>query len=237
MINKEMLRQGASAYGVVLDDKALQRFDTYAEILTEWNSFMNLTAIKEPDEIVQKHFVDSLSLLSAVEIPKGASLIDVGTGAGFPGVPLLIARNDLKVTLLDSTNKRLEFIRAVLEGTGLSANVVHTRAEDAGKNKDFREKYDFAAARAVSNLRDLSEYCIPFVKVGGYFVPMKSAKTDEEIQDAQKAIKTFGGKIEDIKSFELEGAGQRTVLLIKKISQTPTNYPRPSAKMAKFPIK
>lgn len=237
MINKEMLRQGASAYGVVLDDKALQRFDTYAEILTEWNSFMNLTAIKEPDEIVQKHFVDSLSLLSAVEIPKGASLIDVGTGAGFPGVPLLIARNDLKVTLLDSTNKRLEFIRAVLEGTGLSANVVHTRAEDAGKNKDFREKYDFATARAVSNLRDLSEYCIPFVKVGGYFVPMKSAKTDEEIQEAQKAIKTFGGKIEDIKSFELEGAGQRTVLLIKKISQTPTNYPRPSAKMAKFPIK
>lgn len=237
MINKEMLRKGALAYGVELDEEALERFDRYAEILTEWNSFMNLTAIKEPDEIVQKHFIDSLSLLSAVEIPKGASLIDVGTGAGFPGVPLLIARNDLKVTLLDSTNKRLEFIRAVLEGTGLSANVVHTRAEDAGKNKDFREKYDFATARAVSNLRDLSEYCIPFVKVGGYFVPMKSAKTDEEIQEAQKAIKTFGGKIEDIKSFELEGAGQRTVLLIKKISQTPTNYPRPSAKMAKFPIK
>ena len=236
MINKEMLREGAAAYGVELDEKALERFDRYAEILTEWNSFMNLTAIKEPDEIVQKHFVDSLSLLSAIEIPNGASIIDVGTGAGFPGVPLLIARNDLKVTLLDSTNKRLEFIRAVLEGTGLSANVVHMRAEDAGKNKDYREKYDFATARAVSNLRDLSEYCIPFVKKGGYFVPMKSAKTDEEIQGAQKAIKTFGGKIEEIKSFELDGAGQRTILLIKKISQTPTNYPRPSAKMAKFPI-
>lgn len=236
MINKEMLREGAAAYGVELDEKELERFDRYAEILTEWNSFMNLTAIKEPDEIVQKHFVDSLSLLSAIEIPNGASIIDIGTGAGFPGVPLLIARNDLKVTLLDSTNKRLEFIKAVLEGTGLSANVVHMRAEDAGKNKDYREKYDFATARAVSNLRDLSEYCIPFVKKGGYFVPMKSAKTDEEIQGAQKAIKTFGGKIEEIKSFELDGAGQRTILLIKKISQTPTNYPRPSAKMAKFPI-
>lgn len=236
MINKEMLRSGALEYGVELNEKALERFDKYAELLCEWNSFMNLTAIKEPDEIMKKHFVDSLSLLSAVNIPEGASLIDVGTGAGFPGVPLLIARNDLKMTLLDSTNKRLDFIRAVLEAIGLSADVVHMRAEDAGKNTAYREKYDFATARAVSNLRDLSEYCIPFVKQNGYFVPMKSAKTDEEISDAEKALKILGGKIEEIKSFELDGA-QRTVLLIKKISQTPTKYPRPSAKMAKFPLK
>lgn len=236
MINKEMLRKGALEYGVTLDDKALERFDKYAEILCEWNSFMNLTAIKEPDEIVTKHFVDSLSLLSAVEIPEGASFIDVGTGAGFPGVPLLIARNDLKGTLLDSTNKRLDFIRAVLEATGLSAEIVHMRAEDAGKSVAYREKFDFATARAVSNLRDLSEYCLPFVRTGGSFVPMKSAKTDEEISQAQKAIKLLGGKIEEIKSFELDGA-QRTVLIIKKISQTPTKYPRPSAKMAKFPIE
>lgn len=236
MINKEMLRSGALEYGVELNEKALERFDKYAELLCEWNSFMNLTAIKEPDEIMKKHFVDSLSLLSAVNIPEGASLIDVGTGAGFPGVPLLIARNDLKVALLDSTNKRLDFIRAVLEAIGLSADVVHMRAEDAGKNTAYREKYDFATARAVSNLRDLSEYCIPFVKQNGYFVPMKSAKTDEEISDAEKALKILGGKIEEIKSFELDGA-QRTVLLIKKISQTPTKYPRPSAKMAKFPLK
>lgn len=236
MINKEMLRSGAYEYGVELDETALDRFDRYAELLCEWNTFMNLTAIKEPDEIVKKHFVDSLSLLSAVRIPEGSSLIDVGTGAGFPGIPLLIARNDLKVTLLDSTNKRLEFIRAVLESTGLSAKVVHMRAEDAGRNKEYREKFDFATARAVSNLRDLSEYCLPFVKIGGYFVPMKSAKTDEETAGAKKAISVLGGKISDIKSFELDGAGQRTVLLIKKISQTPTNYPRPSAKIAKFPI-
>ena len=235
MIDKELLHSGAHEYGVNLDDKALDRFDKYAELLCEWNSFMNLTAIKEPDEIVKKHFVDSVSLLSAIEIPEGASIIDVGTGAGFPGVPLLIARNDLKVTLLDSTNKRLDFIRAVLEATGLEAEVIHMRAEDAGKNKALRESFDFSTARAVSNLRDLSEYCLPFVKKGGYFVPMKSAKTDEEISQAQKAVKILGGKIEEIKSFELDGA-QRTILLIKKISQTPTNYPRPSAKMAKFPI-
>lgn len=237
MINKEMLRLGVLEYGIELDETALERFDMYAATLTEWNSFMNLTAIKEPDEIVKKHFIDSVALLSAVNIPRGASLIDVGTGAGFPGLPLLIARNDLKVTLLDSTNKRLEFIKAVLNAIELEADVVHSRAEDAGKTKTYREKFDFATARAVSNLRDLSEYCLPFVKKDGYFVAMKSAKTDEEIAEAKNAIKILGGKIEEIKSFELDGAGARTVLLIKKVSQTPSNYPRPSAKIAKFPIK
>lgn len=236
MIDKELLREGALQYGVTLDETALERFDKYAEILTQWNSFMNLTAITEPEEIVKKHFIDSLILLNAVNIPQGASVIDVGTGAGFPGVPLLIARTDLKITLLDSTNKRLEFIKAVLEATGLEAETVHMRAEEAGKNKAYREKFDFATARAVSNLRDLSEYCLPFVKKGGSFVPMKSAKTDEEITGAAKAIKLLGGRTEQTKSYELDGAGQRTVVIIKKISQTPTNYPRPSAKIAKFPL-
>ncbi len=237
MIDKKLLFSGALDCGVELDEEALERFDTYASELVRWNTFMNLTAIKEPEEIVKKHFIDSLSLLSAVEIPQGASLIDVGTGAGFPGIPLLIARNDLKVTLLDSTNKRLEFIREVLSKTGLSAEVVHARAEDSGRDEKYREKYDFATARAVSNLRDLCEYCLPFVKKGGYFVPMKSAKTEEEIALAEKAIKVLGGKTERVASFNLDGAGARTVLLIRKISQTPPTYPRASAKMAKFPIE
>lgn len=236
MINKEALRLGALNFGVALDETALDRFDKYASLLCEWNKFMNLTAIKEPEEIVNKHFIDSLSLLSAVKIPENAKIIDVGTGAGFPGIPVLIARNDLKVTLLDSTNKRLEFIKAVLEETGLSAETVHMRAEDAGRDENYREKFDFATARAVSNLRELSEYCLPFVKKNGYFVPMKSAKTDEEIKEAEKAIKTLGGKTEKVISFEIDGAGTRTVILIKKISQTSSAYPRPSAKMAKFPI-
>lgn len=237
MIDKKLLFSGALDCGVELDEEALERFDTYASELVRWNTFMNLTAIKEPEEIVKKHFIDSLSLLSAVEIPQEASLIDVGTGAGFPGIPLLIARNDLKVTLLDSTNKRLEFIREVLSKTGLSAEVVHARAEDSGRDEKYREKYDFATARAVSNLRDLCEYCLPFVKKGGYFVPMKSAKTEEEIALAEKAIKVLGGKTERVASFNLDGAGARTVLLIRKISQTPPTYPRASAKMAKFPIE
>ena len=237
MINKEMLRLGAAKYGVELDETALERFDTYASVLCEWNSFMNLTAITEPEEIVKKHFIDSLSLLSAVNIPENSSVIDVGTGAGFPGIPLLIARDDLKVTLLDSTNKRLDFIRKVLEETGLSADVVHSRAEDAGRSALYREKYDFAVARAVANLRNLSEYCLPFVKKGGAFAAMKSAKAEEEIREAEKAIRLLGGKTEKTVGFELDGAGQRTVILIRKISQTPSNYPRPSAKMAKFPIE
>lgn len=237
MINKEQLHLLAMHYNIELDEAALERFDKYAEILTEWNSFMNLTAITEPDEIIKKHFIDSLSVLTAVHIPEGASLIDVGTGAGFPGIPLLIARTDLKVTLLDSTNKRLEFIKAVLETIGLEAKVVHMRAEEAGKNPDFREKYDFATARAVANLRDLSEYCLPFVKKGGYFLSMKGAKAEDEIPPAKKAIHILGGEIEDKIGFDIGEVGERMIVKIKKISQTPTKYPRPSAKIAKFPLE
>lgn len=236
-ISKSLLEEKAALYGAELDEKALERFDTYARLLVEWNEKINLTAITEPDEIVIKHFVDSLSIFSAVEIPEGARVIDVGTGAGFPGVAMLIARPDLDITLMDSTNKKLNVIRDILENIGLEANVVHKRAEEAGQSKDFRESYDFATARAVSNLRDLSEFCLPFVKVGGTFVSMKSAKADEEIEEGKKAISVLGGRIKEKKSFNLEDAGERTVILIEKSSSTPAKYPRPSAKMAKNPIR
>ncbi len=236
-ISKQMLKDKASVFGVELDEKALERFDTYARLLVEWNEKINLTAITEPEEIVIKHFTDSLAIFSTIEIPVGSKVIDVGTGAGFPGVVMLIARPDLKITLLDSTNKKLNVIRDILENIGLEADVVHKRAEEAGQSKDFREQYDFATARAVSNLRDLSEYCLPFVKVGGTFISMKSAKADEEIEEGKKAVSVLGGKIYEKKTFELENAGERTVILIKKISSTPGKYPRPSAKIAKNPIK
>ncbi len=236
-ISKALLKEKAEKYGLILDETALLRFDTYARLLTEWNEKINLTAITEPDEIVMKHFVDSLAIFSAVDIPENSKVIDVGTGAGFPGVAMLIARPDLDVTLLDSTNKKLNVIRDILENIGLQANVVHKRAEEAGQDKAFRESYDFATARAVSNLRDLSEFCLPFVKVGGIFVSMKSAKTNEEIAEGKRAITVLGGKIDEIKSFELEDCGERTILLIKKLSATPVKYPRPSAKIAKNPIK
>lgn len=236
-ISKSLLKEKAALYGVALDEKALERFDIYARLLVEWNEKINLTAITEPDEIVIKHFVDSLSIFSAVDIPVGSRVIDVGTGAGFPGVAMLIARPDLDITLMDSTNKKLNVIRDILENIGLEANVVHKRAEEAGQSKDFRESYDFATARAVSNLRDLSEFCLPFVKVGGTFISMKSAKADEEIEEGKKAISVLGGRIREKKTFNLEAAGERTVILIEKSSSTPAKYPRPSAKMAKNPIR
>lgn len=236
-ISKSLLKEKAEKFGVLLDEKSLERFDIYARLLVEWNEKINLTAITEPDEIVIKHFVDSLSIFSVIDIPEGAKVIDVGTGAGFPGMAMLIARPDLKITLMDSTNKKLNVIRDILSNVGLNADVIHKRAEEAGQSKDYRESYDFVTARAVSNLRDLSEFCLPFVKVGGTFISMKSAKADEEIEEGKKAIAVLGGKIKEKKTFELEEAGERTIILIEKSSSTPAKYPRPSAKMAKNPIK
>lgn len=236
-ISLELLKEKAALYGTELDEIALERFDKYAKLLVEWNEKINLTAITDPEGIVIKHFVDSLTVFSAIEIPEGAKVIDVGTGAGFPGVAMLIARPDLKMTLIDSTNKKLNVIRDILEKIGLDANVVHIRAEEAGKSKEFREQFDFSAARAVSNLRDLSEYCLPFVKVGGTFISMKSAKADEEISEGKNAIKVLGGEIKEKKTFKLEDSGERSIILIKKVSATPAKYPRPSAKIAKFPLK
>ncbi len=236
-IDRVLLKEKAAIFGIDLDEKALERFDIYARLLVEWNEKINLTAITEPDEIVVKHFVDSLTVFSNKVIPGGAKVIDVGTGAGFPGVVMLIARPDLDMTLMDSTNKKLNVIRDILEKLELEANVVHIRAEDGGQNRSFRESYDFAVARAVANLRELSEYCLPFVKVGGYFISMKSAKAEEEIEGAKAAIKVLGGKIEANHSFELFDVGERSIIYTKKISSTPAKYPRPSAKIAKNPIK
>ena len=236
-ILKDLLKEKAEMFHVKLDETALNRFDTYGKLLVEWNEKINLTAITDPEGVTIKHFLDSLTIFSYVDIPEGAKVIDVGTGAGFPGLAMLIARPDLDMTLMDSTKKRLTVIENILENIGLTANVVHSRAEDAGQNKAFREQYDFSTARAVTNLRDLAEYCLPFVKVGGSFVPMKSAKTEEEIAEGKKAIHVLGGQIAKVDSFELLDCGERTIINVKKISPTPAKYPRPSAKIAKNPIK
>lgn len=236
-ILKDLLREKAEMFHVKLDEIALDRFDKYGKLLVEWNEKINLTAITDPEGVTIKHFLDSLTIFSYVDIPLGAKVIDVGTGAGFPGLAMLIARPDLDITLMDSTKKRLTVIEDILNNLGLKANIVHSRAEDAGKNKEYREQYDFSTARAVTNLRDLAEYCLPFVKVGGSFVPMKSAKTDEEIAEGKKAIHILGGQITKVNSFELLDCGERTIINVKKISPTPAKYPRPSAKMAKNPIK
>ena len=236
-IYKDLLKDKAEMFHVKLDEQALERFDTYGKLLVEWNEKINLTAITDPEGVTIKHFLDSLTILGYVDIPEGAKVIDVGTGAGFPGLAMLIARPDLDMTLMDSTKKRLMVIENILETIDLKANVVHARAEEAGKNKMFREKYDFSTARAVTNLRDLAEYCLPFVKVGGSFIPMKSAKAQEEIAEGKKAIHLLGGQIIKQDTFELLDCGERTIINVKKISPTPAKYPRASAKIAKNPIK
>lgn len=237
MLNKELLYTTIQKIGVSIDDKAFERLDKYAQMLVETNKRFNLTAITEPDDVTVKHFADCLALLGKVNIPENAKIIDVGTGAGFPGLVLLLTRPDIKMTFLDSTKKKLGFIQNVLNETGISAEVVHARAEEAGQNPQYREKYDFATARAVANLTNLSEYCLPFVKVGGKFVSMKAAASDEEIASAKKAIGVLGGKLEKDVIFDLTDGMPRRIVEIKKISQTPTMYPRPSAKIAKNPIK
>lgn len=234
IISKELFIESLRPFNITLTDEKIEMFDKYASLLIEWNAKFNLTAIKDPDGIVVKHFVDSLAVLSE-NILEG-SLIDVGTGAGFPGLPLLIASDNLDVTFLDSTGKKIKFIETVLDELGLFADTVNARAEEAAKDEFLRESFDFATARAVSNLRDLSEYCLPFVKAGGKFISMKSAKTDEEIKDAKEAIKVLGGEIEKINSFELADCGERTLIFIKKVRPTPTKYPRNYSQIVKNPI-
>ncbi len=237
MLNRELLCRVTKNFNTELDENALERLDVFAEMLVETNKSFNLTAITQPDEVSLKHFADCLAIFKFVDFPENSSVIDVGTGAGFPGLVLLMARPDLKVTLLDSTKKKLGFIENVLKETGLNAQLLHARAEEAGKMPEYREKFDFAAARAVANLCSLSEYCLPFVKVGGKFVSMKSASSDEEFLQAKKAVGLLGGEFCGDYLFDLAENLPRRIFTVKKISQTPTKYPRPSAKIAKSPIK
>ena len=236
-ISKELLINTAEKYKVSLDDLAVERFDTYARLLVEWNKVMNLTGITEPDEIVIKHFVDSLTFLTYVDLPEGASLIDVGTGAGFPGLVLAAAYPNTQVTLLDSTGKKLKAVEDIAFNMGVTnIKIVHSRAEEAGKKSEFREQYDFATARAVAELRVLLEYTLPFVKKNGTFLSLKAAIAEEEIHNATNSLKVLGGKIEGVEGFELPGGDKRAIIKVKKISQLSPKYPRPSAQIAKKPL-
>lgn len=232
----DLIAREANRFGIEPDKEAYERLNIYADLLAERSKVMNLTAITDERGIALKHFADSLSLFHAADVPDGAKLIDVGTGAGFPGVVALIVRPDISLTLLDSTAKKLGFISDVLSACGLRAELLHCRAEEAGKNPEYREQFDFATARAVANLRDLCEYCLPFVKVGGYFVSMKGAKASVEAQEASFALKQLGGQIEKCHSFEIEDCGERNIFMIKKISHTSPKYPRPGAQIAKHPL-
>ena len=236
MVNTNLLVSDAEKLGISLTDEQIKLFERLAELLVEQNKTMNLTAITDPDGIAVKHFADSISALSAYDFAENAKVLDVGTGAGFPSIPLLIARPDLEMTMIDSTAKKLKYVASTVETLGLTAEVLHTRAEEAGQSKQYREKFDIVCSRAVAALNVLCEYCLPFVKVGGVFLAMKSAKAQEEIADARNAINTLGGKIVAEKSFSLSDGGERTIVVIKKISQVPPKYPRVSAQIAKKPL-
>ena len=237
MLNKELFYNTIKPFEISVDEEAFNRLDTFAEMLIETNKSFNLTAIKEPDDVTVKHFADCLSIFKYVDIAENAKIIDVGTGAGFPGLVLMLYRPDIQMTFLDSTKKRLGFIENVLNECGIKGDILHMRAEEAAQLAKYREKYDFATARAVAALPVLSEYCLPFVKVGGSFVSMKSAESNEEISEAKKAINVLGGKIEEDILFDLVENMPPRIIRIKKNSQTPTKYPRPSAQIAKKPLK
>ena len=201
----EFLKNAAKAEGFALSDNQLAAFQQYAELLVEWNQKMNLTAITEPEEIAVKHFVDSLMLLKYIDIPENAALIDVGTGAGFPGIPIKIFSPSVQVALLDALNKRVGFLNTVSEALGQNNQCLHLRAEEGGRKPELREQFDVATARAVASMATLAEYCLPYVKVGGVFAALKGFEIEAELEEAKPAIKLMGGKIERVEQYTLAG--------------------------------
>ena len=237
--NTDQFVKDLTALGITLTEQQIQQFIQYYEMLVEWNQVMNLTAITEYDDVMKKHFVDSVSLIKAYDVSKSASVIDVGTGAGFPGLALKIAYPNLKVTLLDSLNKRINFLNAVIEKLELTGvDTVHGRAEDFAKPDKLREKFDLCVSRAVANLASLTELCMPFVKVGGYFVSLKGPKAEEEVADAKKAIALLGGEFVEIKNYAIDETDlEHNLVIIKKIKPCEKRFPRNAPKPIKEPLK
>lgn len=223
-------------FDIRLGDTAKNQLKRYYELLVEWNEKMNLTALTEPHDVALKHFADSLMLLKFIEIAEGVCVIDVGTGAGFPGLVLKIARPDIRLTLLDSLNKRLSFLDTVCDELGLDGVVtIHSRAED-GSRTELRDSFDHAVARAVAPLNVLSEYCLPYVKVGGSFLAMKGKTAQEELAQAENAITRLGGQVADKHFFSLGDAGERGIIVINKVAPTPKEFPRKSKAIKNRPL-
>ena len=218
---------------IKLSEEQYEKFYDYMKLLTEWNEKVNLTAITEPEEIISKHFVDSLTILPYIK--EGKKVIDIGTGAGFPGIPLKIAKPEIEITLLDSLNKRIMFLEEIISKLNLKEiEAIHSRAEEYVK--DNRESYDIAVSRAVAELPTLLEYLLPYVKVGGKCICMKGPKAMEEIEKSKKALDVLGGKIEKVENVQINGEMDRNIIIISKIRTTPLKYPRKAGKPAKEPI-
>ena len=234
----ERLREKAAAFGIKLSDHQLEQFETYYEMLVEKNKVMNLTAITEKNEVIDKHFADSLALIKSGVSLTGQKILDIGTGAGFPGIPLKIAFPELEIVLLDSLNKRIKFLNEVIEALGLEKiTAIHGRAEDFAKQKEYREQFDYVVSRAVANLTVLSEYCLPYVKTGGTFISYKSGTVQEEAEEAEKAINILGGQVKNITYFKLPDSEiDRSLVIINKKKSTPGKYPRKAGTPLKEPL-
>lgn len=235
--NIEKIIPLCSDFGVEITPEAVENLNLYGNLLIEWNEKINLTAITEPEDVLYKHFYDCILFFKNSKIPQNAKIIDVGTGAGFPGLVLKIIRPDLEVTLLDSLNKRIIFLNDVIEKLNLKGiTAIHSRAEDGGKNPKHREKYDIACARAVAAMPVLLEYCVPFVKIGGQFIAMKGPSVKDEVSLCKNAIKQLGVSEPNIICETLVNDEHRAFVYCKKISHTPPKYPRNSGKIAKQPL-
>lgn len=236
--NNSILTDGLKTWGIELSEGQLAQLDRYYELLVEKNKVMNLTAITEYEDVLVKHFLDSLSLVKVISLEKEQRILDLGTGAGFPGIPLKIAFPWLTFTLMDSLNKRILFLQDVIAELGLTGiHAVHARAEEAAKKEEYRETYDLCVSRAVAKLASLSEFCLPFVKQGGYFIPYKSGDIEAECTEAGFAIRELGGKLERKAKFLLPNSdAERTLLAIKKIKRTSGKYPRAGGKPLKQPL-
>ena len=234
--NFEKLTTELEKLSVTLSEQQLEQFEIYYDMLIEKNKVMNLTAITEFDEVLEKHFLDSVSLIRAVDLQQPLKVMDLGTGAGFPGIPLKIVFPNLKITLADSLNKRVLFLQEVIQALGLTdIEAVHGRAEDLAREKSQRQQYDLCVSRAVANLSTLSEYCLPFVKIGGKFVSYKSGDCNEEVTNSKSAVFLLGGKITDAVKFDL-GEAKRTFVILDKVKGTPKEYPRKAGTPSKKPL-
>lgn len=234
----QILEQKLGELGIKQDQNQLERFHKFYQLLIEWNKVMNLTGITEYEDVVEKHFVDSLSIIKAIDLSGIHTVIDVGTGAGFPGIPLKIAFPHLRVVLLDSLNKRIKFLDEVISQLGLTeVRTIHGRAEEYARKEEYREQFDLCVSRAVANLSTLSEYCLPYIQVGGIFVPYKSGEIDDEVEQSKKAVRILGGNIKEVMKFELPGTDiHRSFVLIHKEQHTQKKYPRKAGIPAKEPL-
>ena len=234
-MDRDIFVKGLEQSGFEIIDNKIEKFDIFSRLLVEWNEKMNLTAVTDPEGISVKHFLDSVVPLSVLDIEENAKVIDVGTGAGFPGVPLKIMRDDFEFTFMDSLNKRINFLKEVSNQIGFEkVEFVHARAEEAGRNKQYREKFDGAVSRAVANMKVLCEYCLPFVKVGGIFAAFKQFEVDEEIDESKAMIGSLGGKIRDIKEVAIPCSDiVRKIVIVEKVKETPAQFPRNAKKIKK----